>query len=221
MAAMLLLFMGGTYRAPTEREHFWQVVSGGIKYTWGNATLRMLLLLSLLMEAFGFSHMIMLPVMARDVLKVGAIGLGYLSAAGGAGAMVSTVMVAGLGDYRNKGGLLVGTAATTGLFLVFFAMSPWYVVSLGLVAVVGASIMAYDVTMATLLQLLSPDEVRGRVMGLYGLTFGFTPLGGFLAGAIATAISAPFAIGMGGVVIMAYVLGISRPVGRIREASRV
>ena len=215
VAATLIFFMRGTYRAPTEREPFWQVVSGGIRHVWGNAPLRMLLLLSLLMEAFGFSHMIMLPVMARDVLEVGAIGLGYLSAAGGAGAMVSTIVIAGLGDYRNKGRLLVGTAATAGLFLVLFAVSPWYLVSLGMVAVVGASIMAYDVTMGTLLQLLSPDAVRGRVMGLYGLTFGFTPLGGFLAGAIATAINAPFAISMGGVVIMAYVLRLLRPIGRI------
>ena len=142
----------------------------------------------------------------------------------------------GLGDYRNKGRLLVGTAATSGLVLhrlflsvgtavvlesqpatvVLHQLSPWYLVSLGLVAGVGGSIMAYDVTMGTLLQLLSPDAVRGRVMGLYGLTFGLTPLGGFLAGAIAAAISAPFAIGMGGVIIVGYILRLLGPIGRIQ-----
>ncbi|MFC1935544.1 MFS transporter [Chloroflexota bacterium] len=220
IAPVLLLFMRGAYQSPSKPEPFWHAASEGISYAWANGQVRMLLLVSVLMETFGFSHHVMLPVMARDVLEVGASGLGFLAAASGAGAMVGTLAVAGLGDFRNKGGLLVSSAATAGLFLVLFALSPWYFVSLGLVTVVGASLMAYDVTMGTLLQLLSPDAMRGRVLGLYGLTYGFTPVGGFLAGIIATAISAPFAIGAGGVIIVAYVLRMLGPVGRIRGTEK-
>lgn len=216
-APVLLLFMRGTYRSPAKPEPFWRVAGEGIKYAWASHSVRLLLFMSMLMELFGFSYMIMLPVMARDVLDVGASGLGFLSAAGGIGAMVSTLVVAGMGDFKNKDGLLVTNAAAAGVFLLLFAISPWYLVSLGLVAVVGASLMAYDVTMGTLLQLLSSDAVRGRVLGLYGLTFGFTSVGGFLAGVIATAASAPFAIGVGGVIIVVYVLRVLGPVRRIRK----
>ena len=168
------------------------------------------------MEGLGFSHFVMMPVMARDVLEVGATGLGYLSAASGAGAMLSTIAVAGLGDFRNKSGLLVAMAACSGLILVLFAFSPWFVVSLIAVAAVGASLMAYDVTMGTMLQILATDALRGRVLGLYGLTFGFTPVGGFVAGTIATIASAPVALGLFGVSIVAYVARMARPILRLR-----
>ena len=217
-AVVMLLFLRGSYRSVSTSEPFWRVAGEGIKYAWRRGPIRMLLLMSLLMELFGFSYMIMLPVMARDVLEVGASGLGFLSAAGGAGAVVSTIAVAGLGDFKNKGGLLVATAATTGLSVILFGLSPWYVVSLGLVAVVGGALMSYDVTMGTLLQLLSSDAVRGRVMGLYGLTFGFTSVGGFLAGTIATVISVPFAISVGGGAILAHLLGTGASLVRIRAA---
>lgn len=220
-APVLLLLIGGTYQSPTRPEPFWRAAVQGIRYAWASGSLRTLLLMSFLMEMFGFSHYVMLPVMARDVLEVGASGLGFLAAASGVGAMISTVVVAGLGDFRNKGHLLAASAAGAGLFLVLFALSPWYPVSLGLVAVMGALLMAYDAIMGTLLQLVSSEAVRGRVMGLYGLTFGFTPVGGFISGSIATVLGAPAAIGLGGGVILAYALLASGRLRRIREPGNV
>jgi hypothetical protein len=218
VAAPLLLPLRGNFRPETTRDSFWQVLSGGIKYAWSSTSIRMLLLLSLLMELYGFSHLIMLPVMARDVLKVGATGLGNLSAAGGAGAMLSTIVVAGLGDFKNKGLLLLVTAAGSGVFILLFAASPWYPASLVFVAGVSACLMAYDATMGTMLQFLSTDAVRGRILGLYGLTFGFTPVGGFLAGAIGTLVTVPFAVGLGGAIILAYLGGTARRVLTLRMA---
>ncbi|MEK7777522.1 MAG: MFS transporter, partial [Chloroflexota bacterium] len=215
LSPALLLFVKGNFRASAEREPFWQAVGGGIRYAWANGHVRTLLTMSVLMETFGFSYQVMLPVMARDVLKVGASGLGYLSAAAGAGAMVSTVAVAGLGDFKRKGALLAACAGASGVAILLFAISPWYPVSLGLVAVVGGTLMAYDATMGTSLQLLTSDAVRGRVLGLYGLTFGFTPLGGLLTGTIATLASAPVGIGLGGIAIVAFVLGRGRKLVRL------
>ena len=63
---------------------------------------------------------------------------------------------------------------------------------------VGAMSMAYDTTMGALLQLSVLDAMRGRIMGMYVLTFGFPSVGGFVAGAIASVLGAPFAIGLGG-----------------------
>ncbi|MBI4336576.1 MAG: MFS transporter [Chloroflexi bacterium] len=203
---LCLLPIKGAFLAGGLKEPFWQSVRQGVGYTWGRRDLRRLLLLSLLMETFGFSHTIMLPVMARDVLDVGAIGFGVLSSASGAGAMASNVGVALMGDYQGKGKLLGGTALVSGVSLLLFALSPWFALSAVLVGVAGAALMAYDVTLGTVFQLLVSDDVRGRVMGIYGLTFGFTPLGGLLAGAVASVAGAPVAIGLGGVVVVGYLL---------------
>ena len=215
MSVGFLGFIRGDFSAATEREPFWQAVTSGVKYAWRITDIRRLLLLSLLMEAFGFSHFVMMPVMARDVLDVGATGLGFLSAASGIGSTLSTIAVSSLGDFDRKGALLTSTALGAGLSLILFAFSPWFTVSLVLVALVGGSLMAYDVTMGTMLQLLSYDEMRGRVLGIYGLTFGFTPVGGFFAGSVATVLGAPVAVAIGGVLIAAYIGIHGRSITRI------
>ena len=93
---------------------------------------------------------------------------------------------------------------------MLFAFSPSFAVSMVMVALAGGSLMAYDVTMGTMLQLLSYDEMRGRVLGIYGLTFGFTPLGGFLVGLVGTVVGVPVAMGVGAGVIIAYGLRVLR-----------
>jgi MFS family permease len=210
-----LWFVRGSFQASSQREPFLQATGQGLKYIWRNRNIRGLLLLSLLMEAFGFSHLVMMPVMARDVLNVGATGLGYLSAASGIGSTLSTLTVAGLGDFKSKGALLTGTAFCAGVSLVFFAFSPWFAVSLVMVALAGGSLMAYDVTMGTMLQLISLDDMRGRVMGVYGLTFGFTPVGGFFAGSVAAVLSAPIAVAAGGIIITMYIASMFRSMVKI------
>ena len=210
-----LWYIKGSFQATSKREPFWQATKQGLKYICGNKNIRRLLLLSLLMETFGFSHFVMMPVMARDVLHVGPIGLGYLSAASGIGSIISTIMVASLGDFKSKGALLTGTAICAGVSLVLFAFSPSFAVSMVMVALAGGSLMAYDVTMGTMLQLLSYDEMRGRVLGIYGLTFGFTSIGGFFAGSVAAALSASIAVATGGIIIIVYVASIARSIVRI------
>ncbi len=199
------------------RVPFWKGIRRGLEYIRSNQTIRRLLLLSLCMEAFGFSHFVMMPVMARDVLEVGPTGLGYLSAASGVGSALSTIAIASLGDFRRKGILLTITALAAGISLILFALSPWFILSLFLVALAGGTLMAYDVTMATMLQLLSDDSMRGRVLGIYGLTFGFTPVGGLLAGSIAAISSASLAISVGGVIIAIWVASLAKYTFRLES----
>lgn len=215
VAPATLLFMRGDFQGAGRSEPVLRNAADGLRYAWRSRPLRSLLTMSLLVEMFGFSHFVMLPVIARDVLHVGASGLGYLSAAGGAGSLVGTVGVASLGDFRRKGLLLGLAAGGAGLSLVLFATSSWYPLSLLLAALAGGTLMAYDPTMATVLQVLSTDAMRGRMMGLYALTFGFTPLGGFAAGIVATVLSAPIAIGLSGGVILAYVIPMFGRITRI------
>ena len=224
LASVVLGFMGGDYPPTGAHEPVWRNAREGVAYVWHNRPVRSLLSLSLLVEGFAFSFHVMLPVMARDVLHVGGTGFGVLASVGGIGALVSTAVVAYMGDFRSIARMVVMTAGGFGLFLVVFALSPVtpfsFAVALVALLLVGAMSMAYDTTMGALLQLLVPDAVRGRVMGLYVLTFGFTPLGGFFAGAVASFVGAPIAVGLGGGVVVGYVVGRVRPMSRIRTTER-
>jgi len=193
----------GMSNNPAQSEPIWKNLSEGVKYAFGGGRrIGSLLFLSLLIETFGFSYIVMLPVVARDVLGLDEIGFGLLSGASGVGALVGTMIVASLGDFKRIGFLLVITVGASGVGVLLFALSSWVYLSMLIIAFIGASLMAYDATMAASLQIISSGEMRGRIMGLYGLTFGFTPLGGFIAGLVASVLSVSFAIGLGGSVII-------------------
>ena len=199
-----LLFMKVARSAQQRQESIWRNLGQGLAYVAGNSVLRVLLILSVLTETFGFSYIVMLPVIAKTVLNVGPTGLGYLSAAGGAGGLIGTAVAAAFSDYPNKWRLLTIGTLSAGTGIVLFAFSPLYAISLVLVAIIGLSLVMYDASLNTLLQLTSDENMRGRVLGLYGMTWGFTPAGGFAIGAIASIATAPLAVGMGGVVIVTY-----------------
>lgn len=200
-----ILLVHGSFTAATRSESLLQAAAAGVRYASGNRDLLRLLVLSLCIETFGFSHHVMLPVIARDVLGLGAAGLGALSSARGVGAMLSNVGVAALGDYEDKGKLLVATVISSGFFLVLFGLSHWYGLSLLLIFAAGAALAAYDAAMKAMVLLAADDDWRGRVQSLYTLTFGFVSIGGFVAGTIATAVSVSFALVMNGTIILAFV----------------
>lgn len=195
----------GSFKTVTTSEPLLESAAAGIKYVWASGELRKLLSLSLIIETFGFSYNVMLPVIARDVLGLGAAGLGALSAARGIGAGLSNVWVASLGDYERKSWLLVTAVSGAGLFMILFGLSPWYAASLALIFILGGMLTVYDVTMKSVILLLAGDEWRGRVQSIYTLTYSFVSIGGFLAGALATAVSAPFALAVSGSAILGFI----------------
>jgi MFS family permease len=159
----------------------------------------------------------MLPVIARDVLDVGGVGLGFLSAAGGVGALAGAVFLGSLGDFRAKGLILLVFSAAVGVSLILFGLSPWYATSLILAGVIQACLVAYDSTLNVTLQLMSEDAMRGRVLGLVGFIYGFTPVGGFIYGAVASWQGAPAALAMGGGIILAGWISVLVPTGALRR----
>jgi MFS family permease len=207
---LLLLPITSVKPKSASPQPFWSNLKAGAGYAVRSGPVRALLALSIIMEMFGFSYMVILPVFAENVLNVGASGLGYLSAAAGGGAMIGSLAVASLGDFKHKVRLLLLTSGASGLAIVLFAFSPWFIASLVLSVVVGAALMSYDATMAALLQLFSAPSMRGRIQGLYGLTFGFNHLGGFLVGAVAVITTPPIALALGSTAIVAFVAGLVR-----------
>ena len=202
LGIICIYFVAGNFRTDSDNEPILHAARAGIRYVWHNARLRKLLSLSLVGETFGFSFHVMLPVVARNVLGLEATGFGTLSAARGVGATIGTLFIASLGDFKRKGWLLVRSVTGAGIFMILFGLSPWYAVSLGAVAMLGAMMTIYDVTMKSLVLMLAGDKWRGRVQSIYTLTYGFVSLGGLLAGSIASLIGVSYTLAINGSVLV-------------------
>jgi MFS family permease len=168
-------------------------------------------------SAFGMSYVILMPVFARDILHVGSQGFGFLQSTAGIGALAGTLMVAYLAASRSKGWHAIIGAATFGILIIAFAFSRWYALSLALVFLTGLSNQVYMTTINTILQLNLPDQLRGRVMGIYGLTWDLMPVGGMISGTIAEFAGAPVAVAIGGFLVAAMALWVGAFLPRVRK----
>jgi len=197
---------------PAAREHPMAALKAGLRYASRTPAVRALLLMSLMTEAFGFSFGYMKPVMARDVLHVGATGLGYMEAAGALGQVLAMIVVASLGDFRHKGWLLLGSTFGYGVSIVLFGLSPWFAATLALAGMAGAAAGVYDSSMNTVMQMTTAGEMRGRVLGLYVATWGSNQMGGFLLGAVGSVVGVPLALAMTGSIVALNALRLMRSV---------
>ena len=157
-------------------------------------------------SAFGMSYLILMPVFARNVLDVGSQGFGFLQSSGGAGALVGVLAVAWFSHSRGKGRQSLFGATVFGILLILFALSKSDALSLVVAFGLGTASQFYMTTISTVLQVNLPNELRGRVMGIYGLAWELMPVGGMIAGAIAEYAGAPIAVGFGGFMVAAMAL---------------
>ncbi|MDD5306122.1 MAG: MFS transporter [Deltaproteobacteria bacterium] len=166
--------------------------------------LPVLFALTLVVGVFGWSYVVLLPAFATDVLRVGERGYGVLMAASGVGSVIGSLVVASVRDARH-GRMVLSLAVGVFSPAVFaFASSTDFTVSLVLLGATGMGMTAFFSTANTLIQTAVKDDVRGRVMGIYALTFGLMmPLGALEAGGIAHAIGAPATVRIGAAVCAA------------------
>jgi predicted MFS family arabinose efflux permease len=178
----------------------------GASYVWRHATLRTQMTLALVPVVIALPYTALMPIFAREVLHRGPGGFGLLMSAPGIGAVLGTLTIASLSGVQRKGRLLLGAVFALGLSLIAFSFSRHFIVSLLLLIVIGACQMVYMTTNQTLLQLTAPDELRGRVMGIYMLNQGLLPLGSLFAGSIAGVVGAPAAVLVMGVIVSSLAL---------------
>ncbi|MGQ4809831.1 Enterobactin exporter EntS [Candidatus Entotheonellaceae bacterium PAL068K] len=168
-----------------------------------------IMLLTFCNSLFGMAYILLMPVFAKDVLNVGAEQVGWLLGASGVGGTLGTWMIGSLREGHPKGLVMLGGAMVYGLALILFSLSAWqgmYGVCMGLLFVVGIANSLYLVGGLSTLQQLVPDQLRGRVMGLYGVTWSLAPLGMSQAGLIAQYLGAPVAVAAGAVVLVGVVV---------------
>lgn len=168
----------------------------GARYVLEQKNIRSLVAITAISSIFGMANVVLMPIFARDILKVGMRGLGFLMASVGVGAILGALTLAIFSHRKGKGGIFIksGTIILS-LCLIAFATSKSYNVSLLLLLGAGWGIITQSATVNTLLQLNTPDNLRGRVMSFYSLMFlGMTPVGSFQAGLFAHWFGAPVAL---------------------------
>ncbi len=171
----------------------------GVQYTVRDPVIMALMIVALIPSLFMMPFtMGLMPVFAEDVLKAGPDGLGLLLAGNGVGALIGTLTLASAGDVSRKGRLLLGFAMGSGASIALFSFTTWLPASLLTLLAVGACQQLYMSTNNTLLQSLTTDEYRGRVMSLYMLDHGLIPAGGMLAGGLAQMLGVARAVFIGG-----------------------
>lgn len=212
--ALIRLPGNGEVRESTVWRDLWE----GIRYVRETPLIMVLLWIIIVMSLFGMPYVTMLPVFARDILKVGARGLGYLYGAAGIGAVIGTLVLAFLGDVKHKGITILATSSLFGLWIVFFAHSRSFRLSLVLLAGVGLMMIGGLTLAKTLLQTTASVEMRGRVMSMYFFSaVGFFPLGNLIAGTLAGWRGAPFALELGGSIVFLFSITMLAFTPRIRR----
>ena len=173
----------------------WQQLVSGLRYAAGTREIAALILLSLVFSIFGISYFTILPAFVEKTLHQGAIAYGWVNTASGLGAVMGALLLANQVSHGRRGKLLVITNIAFPLILIAFAFVSIYPLSLLLAFGLGIGFMVQFTTINTLLQTRVEDSFRGRVMGLYTLTFfGFAPFGNLMIGALGEKMGLGFAM---------------------------
>jgi MFS family permease len=179
------------------REHAWE----GILYSIKHQRVRTILLLFLAIGIFGWSYTVLMPAFARDVLGRGANGYGVLMSASGTGALIGALAVATYGHLFVPRRLALGGVWLFAASMFAVAFTRNFYVALEFLFVAGFGMLLFFSTSNTVLQTIVPDDMRGRVMGVWSLVFGaMIPLGSLEAGAVAHWVGTPFALAFGAII---------------------
>src|SRR4029077_4657697 len=164
---------------------------------------------------------ILMPIFADRILHGGARGLGLLMGATGVGALLGSLALASRQTVRGLGTWVWIAAVTFGSSLILFSISRNFWVSFALLVPAGCGMMVQMGAPNTLLQVMSPDRLRGRVMALYSMMFiGMSPIGALMGGSIAAKIGAPWTVGIGGSACLVGGLVFARHLPSIRGEAR-
>jgi MFS family permease len=185
-----------------------QELKNGLLFISNNALFFNLILLTFVDSFFGIAYMQILPIFAKDILSVGPDGMGLLMGASAAGGLIGTFTAAVVVQGRWPRLMLIGGAALFGTFVLVFAISTNIWLSLITLFFSGIFNSLTMITNQTILQTAVPDELRGRVMGVFSLTYSLIPLGGLQVGILADFLGAEIAVVIGSLVVILFSLSL-------------
>ncbi len=201
-----------------DRRAVWQDLIEGLRYVRQRPRVFMLMMISGMTSLFGAPYLSMIPVYARDVFQMDESGNSLLMGVSGAGAFIGALVLAYLGNFKYKGWSVLSGAFGFAVCLVGFAFSTQLIVSLAFIFGMGFAIVSCVAVVNTLLQQLVTDEMRGRVMSMFILSFiGTMPIGNLIAGASAERFGAPRTLAAGGLIIALFIAIVTLKDRRLRE----
>jgi MFS family permease len=194
----------------------WADMADGFRYVYREKQVLAMIIISLVPMIIAWPYMTLLPIMADEVLKIGSSGYGFLYSAAGGGALLSVLVIASMDRVRRKGLVVLAATFAFGVFLILLSRSTTVALSMATMVCIGIVSTGTQTLTNTVLLNVAPQEMHGRVMGIYRLDRGLMPLGSMAAGTLADAMGAPQTmLYMGGAcMLMAVVTGIAMPISR-------
>ena len=215
----LLMMTGVESRSQNKDANILRDFWDGLKFVWVTPVAFTLVGMSFAFGFFGAAYVQVLPAFGKDVLRLNADGAGFLLTVAGIGSLVGNIYLASLGNARHKNWLLLGMIILFGVSLFFFALTPIYMLSLALLFLTGVGFTGFISMGTTILQLSTPQELRGRMMSLWLIGAAVHYIGAWPLGTVGEYWGWPMSLGGGALAMLAlvFVLGIMRPTLRRLE----
>ena len=192
----------------------------GLAYIRQDPVVKWIVILAGATALFARPHIQLLPAVAHDLLRVGAVELSWMLAASGLGALLGSLGTAALGGLRQRGALLIGSSIAFGALLAVFATQRTLLPTLPILVLLGCSTMVFLGMANGLLQTRAPDHLRGRVMSVYTMMFmGLMPLGSMLMGSLGSVAGIGSALLAGGAACALVALYAGARIAPLREAT--
>lgn len=178
--------------------HLKEEVKEGLQYIRGNAVVLFSMMLLALLNVMTMNFNVVIPVLARDTMQLGAEGFGYLMSGLGVGAFCGSLFMAAASKEGPRRRVLLAGAAGLCIFQIAVSISRSLVLSMLLLGLTGFFMLIFTASVNSTIQMNTPDYLRGRVMSVYVLIFGgITPIGGFISGTATDLWGAPVVMAMG------------------------
>jgi len=176
----------------------------GFRYTFGFAPIKHLLILLGIVSLMGSSYQVLMPVFAKEILHGNSSTFGFLMGAAGVGALAGAIFLASRETLIKLGRIIPAASAMFGAGLVVLSFTKYFSVSLLLMIIIGLGLMLQTASSNTILQTITDDDKRGRVMSFYTIAImGTAPFGSLLAGSLAKVTGTPHTILIGGICCIA------------------
>ena len=179
-------------------------IKEGLAYAAHNPTLKALIVMVFIPVLFGMSYYALLPSWAREALDAQSDSLGMLMMMMGVGALIGTLLLASLRNFRRRGALLLVCCVAWGAALAVFSQSTSYTVAIPMLLLIGLVSSVFMALNMSLLQLSASPEMRGRVMSIAMMSFGVFPLSSVPFGIIAERVGTPDALLLSGLLLVAF-----------------
>ena len=191
----------------------------GIRFIRQQGSMEALIVLAFCMTALSMPMRTYIPVFVKDIFHSGPETYGNLLSLMGVGSICGSLLVAGIGNISRKGRFALIGLICLGAAIAAFSFSRILPLSYGMLILVGASMMAVFATVTSLVQLITTNEMRGRVMSVYNCAFrGGMPMGNLVTGWLVPAFTAPIVLGANGfllILVAVYFLAVQRRVAAL------